>query len=61
VTVRRAHSYDPARRHGFISTQRMGMDVFTGIHPDAPIVVAEAVWQYSHNVFSGLRDHRGRF
>jgi hypothetical protein len=54
VKVSRAHSYDPARHHGFISSQRMGMDVFMGINPDAPVVVAEAVWQYSHNVFSGL-------
>jgi hypothetical protein len=59
VKVRRAHPYDPLRRHGFISSQRMGMDVFMGIHPDAPVVVAEAVWQYSNNVFSGLQNHRG--
>jgi hypothetical protein len=59
IKVRRAHSYDSARHHGFISSQRMGMDVFMGIHPDAPLVVAEAVWQYSHNVFAGLRNHRG--
>jgi len=59
IKVRRAHAYDPARHHGFISSQRMGMDVFMGIHPDAPLVVAEAVWQYSHNVFAGLRNHRG--
>jgi len=59
IKVTRAHPFDPARRHGFISSQRMGMDVFMGIHPEAPLVVAEAVWQYSHNVFSGLRNHRG--
>src|SRR5579863_4550046 len=45
--LRRAHSYDPQLGHGFIYNQRMGMDVFTHIHPDAPLVVAEAVWQYS--------------
>ena len=59
VKVRRGHPYDSARGHGFISSQRMGMDVFMGIHPDAPLVVAEAVWQYSHNVLSGLQHHRG--
>lgn len=59
IKVRRGHPYDSARRHGFISSQRMGMDVFMGIHPEAPVVVAEAVWQYSHNVFSGLQSHRG--
>ena len=59
IKVTRAHPYDAERGHGFISSQRMGMDVFMGIHPDAPIVVAEAVWQYSHNVLAGLKDHRG--
>jgi hypothetical protein len=59
VRVRRAHPVDPARGHGFISSQRMGMDVFASIDRDAPLVVAEAVWQYSHHVLPGLRRHRG--
>ncbi|MEJ2359537.1 MAG: fucose isomerase [Deinococcales bacterium] len=59
VKVTRAHPYDPAEQHGFISSQRMGMDVFKTIDPDAPIVVAEAVWQYSHHVLPGLLHHRG--
>jgi hypothetical protein len=59
IKVRRAHPYDATRGHGFISSQRMGMDVFMGIHPTAPIVIAEAVWQYSHNILAGLKDHRG--
>ena len=58
-TLRRAHLYREDLQHGFIYNQRMGMDVFMKIHPDAPIIVAEAVWQYSHNVFSGLQHHRG--
>jgi len=58
-TIRRAHAYDLGEKHGFISSQRMGMDVFQSIHPDAPLIVAEAVWQYSHHVLAGLRDHRG--
>ncbi len=36
IKVRRGHPYDAARQHGFISSQRMGMDVFAGIHPEAP-------------------------
>jgi hypothetical protein len=44
MTLRRAHSVDEATGHGFISSQRMGMDVFGGIDRDTPIVVAEAVW-----------------
>lgn len=59
VTVKRGHPYDPDEQHGFISSQRMGMDVFKNIHPDARLIVAEAVWQYSHHVLAGLRDHRG--
>jgi hypothetical protein len=59
ITIRRAHTYDPVEGHGFISSQRMGMDIFQTIHPDARLIVAEAVWQYSHHVLAGLRDHRG--
>jgi hypothetical protein len=59
ITIRRGHPYDPVEKHGFISNQRMGMDVFKNIHPDAPLIVAESVWQYSHHVLSGLRSHRG--
>ena len=57
--LERAHSYQPELQHGFIYSQRMGMDVFEHIHPDAPLVVAEAVWQYSHHVLAGLLSHRG--
>ena len=59
ITVRRGHPFDPNEQHGFISSQRMGMDIFKNIHPDARLIVAEAVWQYSHHVLAGLRDHRG--
>ncbi|XVU22763.1 fucose isomerase [Actinoplanes sp. CA-054009] len=58
-SVRRAHSYDQEAGHGFISSQRMGLEVFKTIPPDAPLIVAEAVWQYSHHVLAGLRTHRG--
>ncbi len=57
--LRRAHPYRPELKHGFIHSQRMGMDVFSGIHSQAPMVVAEAVWQYSHHVLAGLQSHRG--
>ena len=59
VSVKRAHPFDPDKGHGFIDSQRMGMDVFGKIPLDAPVVVAEAVWQYSHHVLAGLRRHRG--
>jgi hypothetical protein len=59
VSVKRAHSYDETLKHGFIWNQRMGMDVFKSIPPEAPLIVAVAVWQYSYHVLAGLRDHRG--
>lgn len=57
--VVRANAVDPATGHGFISSQRMGLEVFKSIPVDAPLIVAEAVWQYSHHVLAGLRTHRG--
>ncbi len=59
ITVRRGHTYDPALKHGFIWNQRMGMDVFASIPRNARLIVAESVWQYSHHVLHGLRDHQG--
>lgn len=58
-TVRRANPVDPATGHGFVSSQRMGLKVFRTIPPEAPLVVAEAIWQYSHHVLAGLRSHQG--
>ncbi|WP_223281202.1 fucose isomerase [Streptomyces antnestii] len=58
-TVRRAHPYDPDKGHGFIDSQRAGLEVFKAIPPQAPLIVAEAVWQYSHHVLAGLRTHEG--
>jgi hypothetical protein len=57
--VERAHPFDPAKGHGFIDSQRAGMTVFKTIPANAPLIVAEAVWQYSHHVLAGLRTHRG--
>ncbi len=59
IKVKRGHAYDPELKHGFIWSQRMGMDIFQNIDPDAKLIVAEAVWQYSHHVLAGLRAHRG--
>src|SRR6202161_4097397 len=55
----RAHAYDEKLKHGFISSQRQGMDVFMKIHPGARLVFATAAWQYSHHVLPGLRSHQG--
>ena len=57
--VQRGHEFDAEAGHGFIDSQRMGIEVFKSIPPDAPLVVVEAVWQYSHHLLPGLRSHRG--
>ena len=57
--VRRGHPFDPAKGHGFIDSQKYGMQVFREIPADAALVVVEAVWQYSHHLLHGLYTHRG--
>jgi hypothetical protein len=59
VILRRAFPVDRRVGHGFISSQRMGMDIFADIDPNANLVFATAAWQYSHHVLPGLRGHRG--
>jgi hypothetical protein len=55
----RAHPYKEDEKHGFIASQKEGMCVFAGIDPNAKVIVAEAVWQYSHHVLAGLLSHEG--
>jgi len=57
--VRRGHTIDPSKGHGFIDSQKRGMEVFRNISPEAPLVVVEAVWQYTHHILHGLYTHRG--
>lgn len=57
AALRRAHPVGP--RHGFIGSQREGLAVFRTIDPEAPVIVAEAVWQYSQHLLPGLVHHRG--
>lgn len=56
--VQRPHPID-RDGHCFIDSQKYGMEVFRGIPKEAPLVVAEAVWQYSHHVLAGLIAHEG--
>jgi len=58
-TLVRAFPVDPVTGHGFISSQRMGMDVFMNIPSGAKLIFATAAWQYSHHVLPGLRSHQG--
>jgi hypothetical protein len=55
----RGHAVDRQKQHGFIDSQKMGMEVFRQLDPRAPLIVAESVWQYSHHVLSGLLTHQG--
>lgn len=55
----RAHPYNAKEKHGFIASQKQGMEVFAAMDPDAPLIVAESVWQYTHHVLAGLTTHRG--
>jgi hypothetical protein len=57
--IRRGHPYIRDKGHGFIDSQKYGMEVFRQIPPDAPLMVVEAVWQYSHHLLHGLWTHRG--
>src|SRR5437867_406837 len=54
----RAHPYKPELKHGFIGSQKEGMEVFSKIDLTIPLIVAEAVWQYSHHLLAGLISHR---
>jgi hypothetical protein len=55
----RAHPYKADEQHGFIGSQKEGLKVFAGIDPGARLIVAEAVWQYSHHLLHGLLTHTG--
>ena len=59
VRIRRAFEVDPKTGHGFISSQRMGMDIFSEVDRQANLVFATAAWQYTHHVLPGLRSHKG--
>jgi len=58
-SVTRAHPVLSEKEHGFIDSQRYGLEVFRDIPRDAPLVIAFAAWQYSHHVLAGLTTHRG--
>lgn len=58
-TLARGHAASRSRGHGFIASAREGLDVFATIDSETPLVVAEAVWQYSNHVLPGLSTHSG--
>ncbi len=56
--LKRVHPYKEDEKHGFIGSQKEGMAVFADVDPTLPIIVAEAVWQYSHHILHGLISHK---
>ncbi|MEX2565800.1 MAG: fucose isomerase [Cyclobacteriaceae bacterium] len=58
VKVVRGHVYNEEKGHGFIDSQKMGMEVFKNLDPGLPLIVAESVWQYSHHLLAGLTTHK---
>jgi hypothetical protein len=57
--VTRAHPARTSAGHGFISSQAEGMRVLASVPRDAPVIVAEGVWQFSQQVLGGLIRHQG--
>jgi len=56
----RAHpELDPEMGHRFIETQAQGAAILSKIPKDAPIVIAEAVWQYSNHIAYPLWEWAG--
>jgi len=51
--------YDPKRKHGFITRQCEGAEVFSKIDPNAPVVVVLSIWAYAHHVCGPLQSHKG--
>jgi hypothetical protein len=58
-SIQRANAYDTDKKHGFIDSQKLGIEVFKNIPEHVPLIVAESVWQYSHHVLPGLTTHKG--
>lgn len=59
LKITRAHAYDKNKRHGFISSQRQGSDVFASLDENVPIIVLITAWQYSHHIANSLIQHNG--
>lgn len=57
-TVKRMNPIHEDLGHGFIISQKQGMEVFRGIDPNVPLVVCTAAWQYTHHVMPGLETHK---
>ncbi|HBT78215.1 MAG TPA: hypothetical protein DEB39_15120, partial [Planctomycetaceae bacterium] len=55
----RAHPYKPSEKHGFVASQKEGLDLFSNLDPEAPVLVVESTCRYSNHLLPGLLLHRG--
>lgn len=51
--------YDDSNKHGFLTRQCYGTELFSKIAPEAPVIIVLSIWAYSHHVASGLQTHKG--
>lgn len=51
--------YDAKRKHGFITRQSEGAEIFSKLDPEAPVVVVLSAWAFAHHVTGPLQTHRG--
>ncbi len=59
VEAKVMNSYDPKRKHGFITKQCEGAAIMSKLDPKAPVIVVLSCWAYSHNVSGPLQAHKG--
>src|SRR5258708_35345821 len=58
--VKRAHPFDEKKGHGFIDSQRAGIQIFHSIPKGGPVVVAESLWRYIQIILLGLSAQEGQ-
>jgi L-fucose isomerase-like protein len=51
--------HDASRKHGFLTKQCAGAEVFSMVDPTAPVVIVLSCWAYSHHVAGSLQTHKG--
>lgn len=59
VSTEVATRYDAKRKHGFLTRQCEGIQVFANIPADAPVAIVLSVWAYAHHVSGPLQTHKG--
>jgi L-fucose isomerase-like protein len=51
--------YDAGRKHGFITKQCTGAEIFSHLGAHAPVVIVLSCWAYAHHVAGCLQTHKG--